>query len=381
MHYFAPSPPPPRPRLWGYLLSALAGALAGVLLTAYLFPAFLAERLGPHLPGREAAIAYPPIVYEPSDSPVVNAADRILPTVVGIVNAVQVRDRYWGRVYEEVTTGSGVIIRSDGYILTNEHVVSDLRGESRLTVVLPDGRELPATLVGLDRRTDLAVIKIDAGNLPAAELGDSDRLRVGELAVAIGNPAGLDFSRSVTAGVISGLDRVVRYQEAVFLLIQTDAAINQGNSGGPLVNAAGQVIGINTLKFAAEGFEGMGFAIPINQARTIAEELMEHGRVIRPWMGVTIAERDEALRRYNVRLDKGLLLVHVWAGSPAEAAGLKAGDILLRLDGRPVDDYVTLRLVLDRKRAGDTLEAVYRRGAGSEQKVTMILAEMPETTD
>ncbi|MDQ7794585.1 MAG: trypsin-like peptidase domain-containing protein [bacterium] len=380
MSYFADSRSRRRP--WGYLVSALAGVLLGVFLVVYLLPGLLAQRLLPYLPQPPAeGPALPPaIVHQPTDSPVVHAADRVLPSVVGIINAVQVRDRLWGRVYEERWTGSGVIIRPDGYILTNEHVVSGLLGESRLTVVLEDGREVPATLVGSDLRTDLAVIKVDEGGLPAAELGDSDRLRVGELAVAIGNPAGLDFPRSVTAGVISGLDRVIRHQEAVFRLIQTDAAINQGNSGGPLVNAAGQVIGINTLKFAADGFEGMGFAIPINQAGAIAEELMAHGRVIRPWLGITLAEAEEALRRYNVRLERGVLLVHVWSGSPAGKAGLRAGDILLTLDGRPINDYVALRLVLDQKRVGDVVQVGYRR-EGADHALTLTLAEMPETPD
>ncbi len=382
MQYF--SYPPPRPRPWGYLLAAVAGAVIGLLLFVQLCPAFVAGRLLPYLPASPqtppSTDGQPPPVLEIPTSAVVYAAERVLPTVVGIINSVQVRDRLWGRVYEERMIGSGVIIRPDGYILTNEHVVSDLRGESRLTVILEDGREVPATLVGADQRTDLAIIRVNLTGLPAAELGDSETLRVGELAVAIGNPAGLDFPRSVTAGVISGLDRIIRHEAAVFRLIQTDAAINQGNSGGPLVNALGQVIGINTLKFAATGFEGMGFAIPINQAAAIAEELIRHGRVIRAWMGVTIAEADEALRRYNVKLDRGVLLIHVWASSPASRAGLQVGDILLALDGKAISSYVDLRLVLDRKRVGDKLEVRYRRG-NQESTVSLVLEEMPETPE
>jgi serine protease Do len=351
----------------------------GILLATYLFPGLIAARIQPHLPpalpAAPGVTAPPPIAA--GDAPVAQAAERVLPSVVGIVTVARVRAWPWGNETEQRATGSGVIIRSDGYILTNEHVVAGLQGDARLFVVLEDEREVEGTLVGADRRTDLAVVRIPATDLLAAQLGDADSLRVGELAIAIGNPAGLEFSRSVTAGVISGLDRIIRHEAAVFRLIQTDAAINRGNSGGPLVNAAGQVVGINTLKFGGDGFEGMGFAIPINHAREIAAHLIEHGRVIRPWMGVTIAEAEEARLRYGVGVDRGILLVRVWANSPADRAGLRDGDILLALDGQPIDDYVDLRLFLDAKAVGQQIEVRYRRGT-AERTTRITLEEMPE---
>jgi serine protease Do len=377
MDYFAYSSRPRR-GLWGYLACGVAGGLVVLLLGLYVFPGFLAARIGPYLPRPvPAAPGTAPLPIAVGEAPVVQAAERALPSVVGIVTVAQVRTWPWGNVAEQRSTGSGVIIHPDGYILTNEHVVAGLGGDARLSVILEDGREVQGMLVGRDRRTDLAVVRVAVTDLPAAELGDADRLRVGELAIAIGNPAGLDFSRSVTAGVISGLDRIIRHEEAVFRLIQTDAAINQGNSGGPLVNAAGQVIGINTLKFGGDGFEGMGFAIPINHAREIAGQLIEHGRVIRPWMGITIAEAEEARLRYGVQVDKGILIVRVWEDSPADRAGLRDGDILLTLDGQPIDDYVDLRLFLDAKTVGQQLEVRYRRGT-AERTVRIILEEMPE---
>ena len=377
MDYFAYSSKPRR-GLWGYLACAAAGGLVGMLLAVYLFPGLLAARIQPHLTPplpTSPGVAPPPVAV--GEAPVIYAAERVLPSVVGIVTVTRLRTWPWGDVAEQRSTGSGVIIHPDGYILTNQHVVAGLQGDARLSVVLEDGREVEGTLVGADQRTDLAVVRVEATGLPAAELGDADSLRVGELAIAIGNPAGLDFSRSVTAGVISGLDRIIRHKAAVFRLIQTDAAINQGNSGGPLVNAAGQVVGINTLKFGGDGFEGMGFAIPINHAREIAMQLMEHGRVIRPWIGITIAEAEEAQVRYGVQVDRGILIVRVWANSPAHRAGLKDGDILLALDGQPIDDYVDLRLFLDARTVGRQVEIRYRRGT-AERTVRVTLEEMPE---
>ncbi len=378
MDYFAYSSRPRR-GLWGYLLCAVAGGLVGMLLAVHLFPGLLAARIQPHLP--PALPTFPGITVPPpiatGEAPVARAAERVLPSVVGVVTVARVRAWPWESETEQRATGSGVIIRPDGYILTNQHVVAGLQGDARLSVVLEDGREVEGSLVGADRRTDLAVVRISATDLSAAQLGDSDFLRVGELAIAIGNPGGLEFSRSVTAGVISGLDRIIRHEEAVFRLIQTDAAINRGNSGGPLVNAAGQVVGINTLKFGGAGFEGMGFAIPINRAREIAEHLIEHGRVIRPWMGVSIAEAKEARLRHGVQVDRGILLVRVWANSPADRAGLRDGDILLALDGQPIDDYVDLRLFLDARAVGQQIEVRYLRGT-AERTTRITLEEMPE---
>lgn len=209
------------------------------------------------------------------NTPIVKAAKKVGPTVVGITNKALVRDYFNRTQLVEKGVGSGVIYSKDGLIATNNHVVE---GAKELVVSLPDGRTYPGRVLGTDPTTDLAVVKIDAKeDLPVAEFGDSDSLMVGEPAIAIGNPLGLEFRGSVTTGVISALNRSVDVGERNFKLIQTDAAINPGNSGGALVNADGQVIGINSAKVAVSGVEGIGFAIPINEAKPILEALAKMG--------------------------------------------------------------------------------------------------------
>ena len=202
-------------------------------------------------------------------------AKKAGPAVVGVVSKITTTT-YFGLSQEQEGGGSGIIINSDGYIITNQHVIN---GATTVKVVLNNGKEYDAKLIGQDRKTDLAVIKIEETNLPTAELGQSSALEVGELAVAIGNPMGLEFAGSVTAGVISALNRTMTVDGRQYTLIQTDAAINPGNSGGALVNKYGQVIGINTVKIGASGYEGMGFAIPIDIAMPIINELLESGYV------------------------------------------------------------------------------------------------------
>ena len=190
-------------------------------------------------------------------------------------------------------TGSGVIYDKSGLIATNNHVVE---GASEIIVSLTDGRSVKGKVLGADAATDLAVVKIDENNLPVADFGDSSTLQVGEPAIAIGNPLGLEFRGSVTAGVISALNRSIQLGERKFDLIQTDAAINPGNSGGALVNAEGEVVGINSAKIAVSGVEGIGFAIPINSAKPILDELAKKGRVVRPYIGASLVDKDIANR-------------------------------------------------------------------------------------
>ena len=211
------------------------------------------------------------------NTPIVQAAKKVGPAVVGITNKALVRDYFNRTQLVEQGSGSGVIYSKDGLIATNNHVVA---GAQEIVVSLPDGKTYNGKVLGTDPNTDLAVVKIDADEeLPVAEFGDSDSLMVGEPAIAIGNPLGMEFRGSVTAGVISALNRSLDMGERRFRLIQTDAAINPGNSGGALVNADGQVIGINSAKIAASGVEGIGFAIPINEAKPILKELAEKGRI------------------------------------------------------------------------------------------------------
>jgi len=234
------------------------------MLSLYLAPIILGTNpIQPNPPGLNQP-KLPDIPQGGLDvSPVVAIAEQVGPTVVGISNRGQVQDFFGRTTVEERGSGSGVIIDSRGYIVTNYHVIE---GASEIVVSLADGRKVTGELVGSDPRTDLAVVKIKADNLPVAVLGDSSKLKTGELAVAIGNPLGIEFARSVTVGVVSATDRTLTIGDRQFRLIQTDAAINPGNSGGALVNSRGEIIGINSAKLVIKGVEGMGFAIPINKA-------------------------------------------------------------------------------------------------------------------
>jgi serine protease Do len=247
------------------------------------------------------------------------------------------------REYRRMGLGSGVIIDRDGYILTNEHVIS---GATEVKVKLADGREFDAEIKGKDERSDLAVIKIEAKELPVARLGDSDGLKIGEWVVAIGNPFGFAIQNpepTVTVGVISALGRYLpalgRRERSYDDLIQTDAAINPGNSGGPLVNLKGEVIGINTAIITTTGgYQGLGFAIPVNKAKRITDKLLKGEKILYGWLGVNIQDLNEDLRNYfGIREKEGIIVLKVYKNSPAEAAGLKEGDLILAFDNSPVE--------------------------------------------
>ena len=293
------------------------------------------------------------------NTPVVRAARAVGPAVVGITNKAVARDWFNNQFEIEQGVGSGVIFRADGYIVTNNHVIA---GAKEIIVSLADGRSVSGELIGTDEVTDLAVVKIDADNLTAAEFGDSDDIMVGEPAIAIGNPLGLEFQGSVTAGVISALNRTLNLNDRQFKLIQTDAAINPGNSGGALVNADGLVIGINSAKLAANGVEGMGFAIPINTVRDIVSELMEKGRVIRPWLGVGVFDKETAARQgYRLNADAGVYVEHVDKDGSAGAAGIRRGDIILEIAGKPVNTVGELRSAVAEQKVGTVIQVKLQR--------------------
>lgn len=293
------------------------------------------------------------------NTPVVRAARAVGPAVVGITNKAVARDWFNNQFEIEQGVGSGVIFRADGYIVTNNHVIA---GAKEIIVSLADGRSVSGELIGTDEITDLAVVKIDADNLTAAEFGDSDDIMVGEPAIAIGNPLGLEFQGSVTAGVISALNRTLNLNDRQFKLIQTDAAINPGNSGGALVNADGLVIGINSAKLAANGVEGMGFAIPINTVRDIVAELMEKGRVIRPWLGVGVFDKETAARQgYRLNADAGVYVEHVDKDGSAGAAGIRRGDIILEIAGKPVNTVGELRSAVAEQKVGTVIQVKLQR--------------------
>ncbi len=271
--------------------------------------------------------------------------------------------------------GSGVILDARGYILTNNHVVADA---DELKVRLADGTELPGTIVGTDTKTDLAVVKVEARNLRPAKLGNSDKLRVGSWVIAIGSP--LQLEQTITQGIVSakgrGNLRLAAYED----FIQTDAAINPGNSGGPLVNLSGEVVGINTaIASYSGGYQGVGFAIPINMAKLIMDSLIKDGKVVRGWMGVGIQPLDEDLaRELNSGSTEGVLVSQVFEDYPAAAAGLKARDIILQYNGKPVKDVAQLRMLVASTPVNNDVDVVLVR-EGKKINRKLKITEYPET--
>lgn len=307
-------------------------------------------------------------------------AEKVLPSTVGIVGYIQNQQSIFGG---EQSQGSGIIISADGYIVTNEHVIS---GATSIKVVLQDDSEYNATLVGSDERTDLAVLKIDATGLTPAEFGNSDQMQIGEQVIAIGNPGGLELAGTVTVGYVSAVNRSITTTNGNTVnCIQTDAAINPGNSGGALVNTYGQVIGINSQKIAATDYEGIGFAISINEAQPIINDLIQYGYVRgRVVMGITMQMIDQtyaAIYGYQ----PGIGVVSVEAGSPAEEAGLVAGDIITAIDGQSITTQEELNSLLEQYSPGDTITlTVYRqsvRGDGQELSMELTFAEAGAPSD
>lgn len=310
------------------------------------------------------------------NTPIVQAAKKVGPAVVGITNKALVRDYFNRTQLVEQGSGSGVIYSKDGLIATNNHVVA---GAQEIVVSLPDGKTYNGKVLGTDPTTDLAVVKIEANeDLPVAEFGDSDSLMVGEPAIAIGNPLGMEFRGSVTAGVISALNRSLDMGERRFKLIQTDAAINPGNSGGALVNADGQVIGINSAKIAASGVEGIGFAIPINEAKPILQELATKGRVVRPYLGVSLLDKNLAQRLgFDLDLRGGLFVVKLFQNGPAYRGGIRPNDIIVKFNGTAVDSVADLRDALGKCQVGEQVPVTILRG-DEEVTKTVTLTEMPQ---
>ena len=308
------------------------------------------------------------------ESRITAAIDAVGPAVASVESLRLSRRSRWGGPFGAQAEATAVVIDSAGYLVTNQHVVD---GAARLNVTLPDGRELVGEVVGGDAVTDLAVVKVDATGLTAARLGRSEDLRVGQIVLAIGNALGLPGGPTVSTGVVSALGRPLPGSDFVFEgLIQTDAAINPGNSGGPLVDLSGAVIGVNTamIPFA----QGVGFAIPIHAVARIAEELRSKGRVVRPWMGVTIAElRPDVAQRYGLEPNSGLLIGEVLPRSPAHKAGLKAGDVVSRVGPAEVRSVRDLVGALSNYPVGADVAIGYRR-RGTSYATSVPLQEAPE---
>lgn len=314
-------------------------------------------------------------------------AQKVLPSVVGISTVTEQEAGSFfgfgdGYKYDAQSIGTGVIVHENGYILTNSHVVND--GDTKsLTVSLFDGSDVEGIVLWSDANLDLAVVKVEASDLVVAEMGDSDEVNIGAYAAAIGNPLGLDFERSMSQGIISGLNRSIAVgggggSSEMEGLMQTDATINSGNSGGPLLNSRGQVIGINTAK-AASG-EGMGFAIPINVAKPIVEQIMENGTFMRAYIGITgvgLEEQtyysaEELLAEFGT--NEGIYVASVLPGGGAEAAGLLEGDVIVRFQDEEVGTMNRLNTMLVAYRPGDQVELRVLRG-GSEQTFRVNLTD------
>ncbi len=297
-------------------------------------------------------------------------AERLKPALVQIrvkraVEAHAEGTDPFGGPEDRSSSGSGFVIRQDGYLVTNAHVVSDAE---RIQVKLSDGRRFEARLIGQDDRVDLALIKVEATGLPAAELGDSNRLRVGEFVLALGHPFGLE--QTVSFGIVSRKGAPLMVAAPGFDFIQTDAAVNPGNSGGPLVNMAGEVVGINSMA-ARNG--SIGFAIPVNLVKGLLPQLAEKGKVEWGWLGVSIGEvAEEDLARYNLKEPRGVLIRQVVAGQPADQAGVKANDVILAVDGAPVEEPRDLQRIIASTPVGQIVKlSVMREGKPTELSVTV----------
>jgi S1-C subfamily serine protease len=264
--------------------------------------------------------------------------------------------------------GSGFIIDEKGHILTNHHITT---GSREIEVALTDGRAFEGKLVGSDPANDLAVVRIDTRDLPVAELGNSSELRVGQTVIAIGNPFGLAGGPSVTVGVVSALNRHILAERVYEDLIQTDASINPGNSGGPLLDLTGKVVGINAANIP--GAQGIGFAIPINTAKAVLDDIVKYGRVTRPWLGVIgLDVSREVARRFSLAVGSGIFVMQIIPESPAERAQLQSGDVIVGIDNTQLDSMEGLQREIRTRRAGDSVSLVVVRGS-EEGKVRVTL--------
>jgi len=338
----------------------------------------------------EPSMVAQPAVYSSDEKINVDVFEKVHPAVVNIASTI-LGMNFWMEVIPRQGQGSGFIIDRRGYVLTNNHVVAKAQ---KLTVTMASGKKIDATLVGRDPRTDLAVIRIPPGDVEAvATLGDSDKLRPGRKAIAIGNPFGL--SHTLTTGIISALHRSIRTEDGNEIedLIQTDAAINPGNSGGPLLDSNGHVIGINTAIFSLSGgYQGIGFAIPINQAKRVATQLITSGRVVRPWLGMSGLSLSPSLAEgLGLGVSQGVLVIQVVRGGPAHQAGLRGGDreVLIRgirlrlggdiitdINGISVDDMKQLVRHVEQMEVGEAADlGVMRKGFS--KRIRVMLSERP----
>ncbi len=402
------------------LVSVLFGSLTGFMAGAYYNnPDFFNELLHGKIPENKQQIQEKKeiketkIIKTTEESAVISVVDKVSPAVVSIIISknLPIIERYYddpfgsdffgdlfgfnigipryrqrGTEKKEIGGGSGFLVSSDGYVVTNKHVVYDPSAE--YTVLMNDGKKYEAKVLARDPFTDLAILKIDGENFPYVDLGDSDNLKVGQTVVAIGNALG-EFRNTVSTGVISGLARSISAggsamaPEELVGVIQTDASINPGNSGGPLLNLAGEVIGINTAM--ASGAENIGFALPINAVKDTIENVERNGKIVRPWIGIRYVLLNEKIaKENNLSVDYGALIVRgnrrgalaIVPESPAEKAGLAEGDIILEFDGQKIDEKHNLSKIIMRHSPGDKVKLKILR-EGEEKNLNLVLGEVP----
>jgi len=300
-----------------------------------------------------------------SEESIISAVEKVSKSVVNIASVRLMQDQLF-RVFPVQGVGSGIIIDNKGHVLTNNHVIDDTE---RLRVTFGDSKQANAKTVGKDEVTDLAVVKAEPLELYSnnevsfqpADLGNSDELRVGQIVMALGNPFGLTGAPTVTAGIISSLNRNVQFENGILELVQTDAAINPGNSGGPLINTRGEVVAINTAKIPYG--QGIGFAVPINTVKSILAELIEDGQVSRPWLGISTIKIDQKIARYyRLPIVDGALIINVEPYSPADNAGLRRGDIIEEVDGNKIQSPSQISsYIRQKKKANDRVTVMVNR--------------------
>lgn len=356
------------------LASVLAAMIGAVSSIAVMVPMLMSDENSVTQKGETVLNKLNINIDETAENIVEAVALKVTPSVVGIRTTTSVMS-FFGGTQESSGDGSGVIYSSNGYIITNYHVISGAIGGNNAKIMVyldsADSEGYNATVVGYNISSDLAVIKIDAQNLPAIEIADSADLKVGQYVITVGNPGGLEFMDSVTYGVVSGLDRVVS-ADSDLKLIQTDAAINPGNSGGALVNAKGELVGINSSKIVSEEFEGMGFAIPSNTVKEICEGIIERENAPEPYVGITISERYTAQVLNYYGYPNGAVVLSVADGSPADKVGIRKGDIITEYNGKKITEYPILENEIMNSKPGDKVKmSVYRSGKNYEIEITV----------
>lgn len=411
-----PQGEPPRRGIGGYIVTAVVFTIIGALLATILMPSLyqISKEIpqatptiapvpsGPLSPDATPSPNLDPLeterpAYTPNpttrpmpeldgESPIIGNSVNPVPDIVeqtssGVLGVINYANAgLFGNSYVEQASGSAFLISTDGYIVTNAHVVEDA---DAIAVTFVDGHEVDAELIGMDKSMDIAVLKVDGENLHALKLGDSDSVRVGEFTIAIGDPTGRELAGTTTFGIISATAREVNIDGKTNVYLQTDAAINPGNSGGPLLNMAGEVIGITSAKTVTASYdeygnaisaEGLGFAIPINDAMRIVTQLITSGYVLRPGIGVTISTWD-ALAAQQYGTVEGMLVVSVTKDGPADEAGLRPNDIIVAVDGASVptqDEFVAL---VQSKSVGDALALEVWRG-GKTFETTLVIGDL-----